>query len=164
MTVDRVATVPLAPKRTSDKVPVQTDWHDYLANVWVEGANYAQGARIRNPRKLSTGLEYEATTGGYSGRRRPIFPTSVGGTVTDGSVVWTARAMSDASLRATILSSTWPAVTGLTLGDQSDTDLVHTIYAAGGSSGQEYTVVNRVTLSNSPGEIKESAGLLPVQD
>lgn len=151
-------------KRTADKVPVQFDWHDMLANLWQRGAAYALAARIRPERALSTGLEYEVTTAGVTGNRRPNFPVTAGETVQSGSVVFTSRAMSDASLRATILVSAFPLVEGLTLSDQSDDDLVHTIYAAGGTSGQRALVVNRVTLSNPPGEIKEAAMLLPVQD
>lgn len=156
--------VEVPAKRSADKVPVQFDWHDLLANQWVRGAQQETGVRIRGSRQLSTGLEYEATTGGYSGRVRPIFPTTAGLTVRDGSVIWTARAMSNASLRATIVSSTFPAVDGLTFTDQSNVDLVHTIYVSGGVDGSTYMVTNRVTLSNPPGEIVEKAALLPVVD
>lgn len=156
--------VEVPAKRSADKVPVQFDWHDYLANQWVRGGEFQTGERIRGSRATSTGFEYEATTGGVSGRVRPVFPTTVGLTVRDGSIVWTARAITTASLRATILTSLFPAVDGLTLSNQSDADLVHTIYVAGGISWSTYEVPNRVTLSNAPGEIIEKVALLPVVD
>lgn len=154
----------MSAKRSADKVPVQFDWHDYIANRWQRGTPYGLGARIRPERLLATGLEYEVTTAGVTGNRRPNFPVTAGATVQSGAVVFTARAITDASLRATILSSTFPAVDGLTLGDQSDDDHVMTIFAAGGTSGQYYSVVNRIVLSNPPGETKEALARLLVQD
>lgn len=151
-------------KRSADKVPVQFDWHDYIANKWQRGTPYALASRIRPERLLATGLEYEVTTAGVTGSRRPNFPVTAGEMVQSGSVVFTARAMSDASLRATILSSTFPAVEGLTLSDQSDDDQVMTIFAAAGTSGVYYSVINRVVLSNPPGEVKEAVARLLVQD
>ena len=156
--------VEVPAKRSADKVPVQFDWHDYLANKWQRGTPYLLGARIRPERLQATGLEYEVTTGGVSGNRRPNFPVTLSETVQSGSVVFTAREMSDSSLRATILSSTFPAVDGLTLSDQSDDDHVHTIFVAAGTSGQHYDVANRITLSNPPGELKEGVARLMVQD
>lgn len=152
-------------KRSADKVPVQFDWHDFLANDWQPGRAYASlGERIRPVRGLATGFEYEVTTTGVSGNRRPIFPTTAGATVRSGSVTFTARAMSSASLRATISSSSFPAVSGVTLSDQSNDDLVYTTYVAGGSNGSSYEVKHQITLSNAPGEIKEGVAVVPVLD
>lgn len=151
-------------KRSADKVPVQIDWHDYLANDWQRGVHYAFGVRIRPRRAEATGFEYEVTTAGVSGSKRPVFPKVEGATVQSGSVTFTARAISNASLRATIVDSDFPVVTGLTLTDQSSDDLVHTVYASGGTDGANYEVMNRITLSNAPGELKEAVALLPVRD
>jgi hypothetical protein len=51
---------------------------------------YAAGAFV-HPNQ-ATGFLYEATTGGTTGGSSPVFPTTVGATVADGTVVWTTRA------------------------------------------------------------------------
>jgi hypothetical protein len=163
-------------KRPADKVPLQFDWHDYLANQWQRGSFFELGAAIRLPRLLSTGLEYVVTTEGFTGNRSPNFPAplydetgevednGIGRKVRSGSVVFTARAITDASLRATIVNSAFVTDTGLTLSDESDNDLVHTVYAAAGLHGNDYEVRNVIMLSNAPGETKEAVIRLPVRD
>lgn len=151
-------------KRPADKVPIQFDWHDYLANDWQAGVRYELGERLRPIRALATGFEYEVTAAGTTGRRRPAFPSVLDAVVTSGSVSLTARAITAASLRANITTSSFPAVSGLTLSDESNDDLVYTIYAAGGTDGSRYEVKHQITLSNAPGEIKEGVALLPVLD
>ena len=156
--------VEVPAKRSADKVPVQFDWHDYLASQWQPGAGYGFGARVRGSRLQSTGFEYEATTGGVSGRRRPNFPSLLGATVIDGSVTWTARAISTASLRATILTSAFTTVAGITLSNESNDDLVYTVYAEDGVSGQRYPIQHRITLSSALAEVKEAVAVLLVAD
>ncbi len=155
-------------KRSADKVPIQFDWHDHLANTREPGQLYQQGERIRFRRSRSTGYEYEATIGGVTSgvptEELQQFPAVVGQTVIDGAVTWTARDLSALSLRATIMTSVFAAVPGLTLSDQSDMDLVHTIWAAGGTSRAVYEIANTVTLNSSPGEIKQAVARLRVYD
>lgn len=148
-------------KRTFDNVPLQVDWHDYLARLWSPGTAFAAGVRIRRPRAYSTGLQY-SSSGGVSGRREPNWPKTAGGTVVDGDITWTAEAMSSSSLRTTISSDDWPAVTGLTLAGEQNGDLVYQVNADGGTSGQSYEVKHQVTLAN--GEEKEALIVLPVRD
>ena len=155
----------VAPKRAFDDVPIEVDWHDYLANTRQPGMAYSADARVRPLRADATGLQYRCTTAGVTSGQpsaRLRWPTTAGGTVTDGSVVWTAEALTSASLRTTISSSSWPAVNGLTIADQGSVDLKHSANVAGGKSGQRYEVKHRVTLAN--GEDKEAVAILPVQD
>lgn len=69
--------------------------HHYIDSTaaltaWAATTAYALGA-IRRP-TVDNGLRYEATTAGTSGGSQPTWPTTVGATVADGSVVWTCRA------------------------------------------------------------------------
>lgn len=167
--------VEVPAKRSADKVPVQFDWHDHLANQWQPGSTCEAGLCIRLPRMLATGLEYEVTTAGVTGARRPNFPgpvydqngnvedTGIGRKVASGSVIFTARAITTSSLRATITLSEFPTVDGITLSDESENDLIYTVYAEGGTPGQQYEIVHRVTLSNPAGEKKEAVAALPVK-
>jgi hypothetical protein len=150
------------PKRSFDEIPIRFDWHDYLANLPERGNAYALNARVRPRRANATGLEYQATTAGTTGRREPRWPTALGGTVPDGSVVWTAVALSTASLRTTISSQSAPAVTGVTVGAPTLDDLAYTVLVSGGTSGQTYEIKHQVTLAN--GEEKEAVAVLLVQD
>lgn len=153
------------PKRAAEKVPVQFDWHDYLANVRVSGVTLPAGHRFRFKRAdpRNTGLEYEVTTAGTTGGRVPAFPRVIGQTVVDGSCVLTARALSSASLRGTIGTSAFPPVDGLTLSDELSDGLVYTIWVAGGSVGETYEVVHRATLNGVVGELVEAVARLLVQ-
>ena len=61
--------------------------------VWVALTNYALG-NTRRP-SVPNGLAYEVTTdGGSSGASEPTWPTTIGATVVDGGLTWTAKAMS----------------------------------------------------------------------
>lgn len=156
------------PKRVADKVPIQFDWHDYLANTWRPGTFFTAGQRIRflrnDPR--ARGFEMECTVAGRSGGRPPTFPGTLGASVTEGgsTLTWTARTLSTASLRGTIGTSVFPPVDGLILSDESNADLIYTIYADVGVSGQRYEVKQRITLSDVIGEEKEGVAVLFVID
>jgi hypothetical protein len=126
-----------------------------LVKKWAPGAIYADGATVR-PKK-PTGYQYEAG-GGSSGQAEPKWPEAIGATVSDGTVTWTAEAVGNDSLRATIISSAWSAPEGIGLDSAS---LVNTggeqaayVDVSGGVEGEVYEVVNVVTLSD--GTIEES--------
>ncbi len=151
-------------KRSFDEVPVEVDWHDYLVRQRRPGTAYNAGDRVRPLRKDATGLQYNCTTAGVtSGKPLVRWPTVAGGTVTDGTVVWTAEAVTSASLRTTIASEDWSASAGVVLGAESSSDLRYIVMVGSGVSGQTYTVTHRVTLALNS-EDKEAVAVLPVQD
>ena len=59
---------------------------------WAATTTYAVGALVVPA--VSTKYYYKCTTAGTSGSSSPTFPTVIGSTVTDGSVVWTCFAAS----------------------------------------------------------------------
>jgi len=65
---------------------VESTW----GTTWQASTTYAAGDFVV-PTTLN-GFTYECTTGGTSGTTEPIWPTTIGQTVTDGSVVWTCQA------------------------------------------------------------------------
>lgn len=113
--------------------------HEF-AHKWQPGIPYADGALVR-PSKIVTGFEYEATEG-VSGETEPDWPTTLGQSVTDGSVTWTAKAITTSSLRHRIASVVWTAATNLTLDGQVETDTAGLqeirIWASGGVAGAKY--------------------------
>ena len=162
-------------KRSTEKVPIQFDWRDLLAIDWERGVELPAGARIRPRPFQATGLEYEVTTAGLTGNRRPIFPgpaedsegeiidNGIGRKCRSGSVVFTARAVTDASLRA-VASSSFQAEDGITLSDESDEGGIYTVYASGGTSGQSYRITQTLVLAGGIGETQVRVALLPVED
>lgn len=58
-------------------------------NNWASVTAYALGAYVKPT--TPNGYRYECTTAGTSGTSEPTWPTTIGATVTDGTVVWTCR-------------------------------------------------------------------------
>lgn len=54
-----------------------------------------------------------------------------------------------------IASSTWTVPTGITEVTTSNTDTKGTIWLSGGTLGQTYELVNRITTDNNPARIDE---------
>lgn len=135
------------------KLPFCIDWEDALPVRWPGAGRSVTGAIVRPTR--ATGLQYQCTTPGYTGDNEPSWPTTAGQSITDGTAVWTAQAISASSLVATISASAWamqqtgsgialsaPALNGLVaqvLADFSaaaigDWDLINTISCSDGGN------------------------------
>jgi hypothetical protein len=154
-------------KRPADKVPLQVDWHDYLAVLRKPGVAVAIDTRVRPPRAQSTGKQYRCTTAGVTASvptDRIRWPSADALTVLDGSVVWTAEPIDSQSLRATVLSNSWAFQSGITKSDESNSDLIYTAFAADGADEHDYEVIHSITLSGAPAETKEALIILPVRD
>lgn len=127
----------------------------FLARVWSPGMISAADLTIRP--SLPTGYEY-VSSGGQSGQTEPRWPKTLGGTVVDGSVTWTAQAISNDSLVTFISVSEWGADTGITADSETlvatDGVQVTTIFVSGGTAGELYDVSNVVTLDD--GSVEES--------
>lgn len=132
----------------NERQPYAFDLTDDFANLWEAGRNFAAAATIRPLKDQSTGLEY-VSSGGVSGKREPRWPNQVGGTATDGTITWTAQALSTDSLKWRISTIVWTADAGITASDQVDTDAASLqearIYASGGESGTTYMIRGLVT-------------------
>lgn len=62
---------------------------------WTASTAYASGSKRRPTQVNRNGYLYNATTGGTSGSSEPVWPQSIGATVSDGSVTWTCHALED---------------------------------------------------------------------
>lgn len=107
---EAVAWPAIAPGST---VKCEFDLGPTLVNYHRQGTSYGLSNRVRVAGVA--GFEFEATTAGETGTAPVRWPKTAGQTVTDGSVVWTARAISTASLLATVTGTpTWTVPTGYT--------------------------------------------------
>jgi len=97
---------------------------------WAALTSYALGV-IRSPLAVGNGFFYEVTTAGISGAVEPTWPTTVGNTVTDGTITWTCR-------RATVTNTT--ASTGLSIN--------FTGFTGAFSMPANWNIQNSVTLVN----------------
>jgi hypothetical protein len=62
--------------------------------LWTAGHTYAAGAFVIPTATNSNGLYFRATIGGHSNVVEPTWPSTIGATVVDGGVVWTATGRS----------------------------------------------------------------------
>lgn len=125
-------------KDPSAELDYTADFRRHCTRYRDPDTDYSVNVRVQ-PRK-PTGLQYNATTGGRTGAMEPRWPTTVGGTVTDGSVVWTAEAISSASLKRTLSSATWTVTSGIVAGTPTNTSIDSTVLISGGTNGQTYQV------------------------
>ena len=127
----------------------------FLTRFWQPGKRFAAGVAVR-PR-TPTGFQY-VSSGGYSGSREPKWPTVAGDDVEEGSITWTAEAIDNDSLVATIVSSSWSAPAGITVGGASfvntDGDQTASAQVSGGTVDTTYEIKNTVTLNT--GAVEES--------
>lgn len=129
-----------------------SELHDYAFNLTDAFANtrqlntaYALGAVTRPG---TTGREY-ISSGGVSGVEDVEWPEDDGDSVEDGSLVWTAQAISYSSLIHRVGTVEWTAPASITISDPSEIDQpAHQevrISATGGVAGRKYRIVGLVT-------------------
>jgi hypothetical protein len=138
--------LPDVQKDPAEALKVTLNLFYACANLWQRNEAYSLTDMIRPTR--ATGYAYECTNAGSSGNREPIWPRTLGSTVTDGSVTWTCRAAGDNGLSALSSPAATSDPTGLTVSDVSveETTKILATYT-GGQLGQDYDAVFTFTLN-----------------
>jgi hypothetical protein len=93
-----------SPLRRSDPDFFEFEWFKVLVAPRYGDYLYTQGQIVRPPAGI--GLYAECTTAGLSGAAEPAWPTTAGGTVTDGTVIWTMKTPAQVTL-PTITAATY---------------------------------------------------------
>lgn len=125
------------------------DLTNAFSRIWLPSKPYGAGVLIRPATtRRKTGFEYESD-GGVAGPSEPKrWPTTVGDTLVDGSITWTCREMSTASLIYRISSVTYDTPAGITLHEQDFIDDAAAqqvpMEVSGGTVGSTYDVVAQV--------------------
>ena len=132
------------------------DYSPDLVVNWAAGTIFAEGDSIRPTDP--TGFQYIASGNGQSGDCEPFWPQYLGGTVRDGSLLWTATAIGNESLRTTIDTSVWAEATStITISNDvivnTDGKQATAAMFAGGVSGETYDIVNTVTMLDGSVEV-----------
>ena len=109
---------------------------------------YASGAHVRSF-EGGTGWQFQSSGGVTNGDEfEPDWPIESGDTVVDGSLTWTAEAITFDSLRYRIDSVTWTAPDGITLTNEQVIDQPAMqevrVTLAGGTAGEKYRIVGVV--------------------
>jgi len=116
---DSVMDAALNQVATSDKMTAcagtPTTYYEAVdPPVWAASTAYALGDVVRPTTRNS--FAYECTTAGTSGATEPTWPTTAGTTVTDGTVVWTARTNRALTENAAMVGSDFTISNGVTSG------------------------------------------------
>lgn len=91
----------------------------------------------------------------------PAFPSTLSATVRDGSVVWTAEAISSASLVRTISGTPTWAGDDVTIANETVEGMVAIADISGGEDGEDYSVTITATMSDGNDVVKVC--ILPVR-
>lgn len=122
----------------AESLDYAVEFDQHCARLREPNTDYALNTRVRPHRP--TGFQYVASAAGRSGTDEPRWPTTAGGTVVDGSVTWTAEAISTASLARTLSSATWTPDAGLTVSGAAVVSTRATCLISGPKLGQRYLV------------------------
>lgn len=148
-------------KEAGAVLPRAFDLSWYCSRKWRSGAYFAADTRIRvapieaGGTQPTTGWQYKALNAGWTGEQEPTWPTTSGGTVTDGSIVWEREAVSTASLERTISDAndvTWSGDTGMTVTlpalDTAGGQVLISALHGGGTAGRKLSTWADVTFSD----------------
>lgn len=163
-------------KRSDETIFRAIDLTGFCSRRWVAGSVVGNGLVVRpaatddGGTRGPTGYEYVNQAAGQSGKKEPVWPTPVGQTVTDGSAVWIAQAISNASLEriiAAVGSVIWSAPTGYTavqgpFQNSSGKQQISVLIGGGVAGDEGILVVAKVTFDD--GTIEDFAISVSVHD
>lgn len=152
------------PKHPDATLDYAVDFEEECARLWSSLTDFAAGERIRIfTGGKAVGFEFEPTTPGRSGVRAPLFPSVIGATAADGSIIWTCRALSSASLLRTISGTpTWEVDDdAVTISGETVSGFKGIAKLAAGEDDEDYVVT--VTATTSDGLAIPKTVILPVR-
>ena len=164
MTCKPVAAKVWPPKHPDATLDYAVDFEEECARKWGPLRDFSAGQNIRIfTGGKAVGFEFEPTTPGRTGVRVPVFPSAIGDTVSDGSAIWTCRALSSASLLRTISGTPAWAVDddAVTISGEAVASFQGLAKLAGGEDDDDYVVT--VTATMSDGLIIPKLVILPVR-
>lgn len=135
-----------------DKDSIRTFGLIYRPNTWL--ANTVYYARSSDDYdivvpSIFTGLYFKADNPGKSGATEPVWPTTVGTTVTDNGIVWEAVAYNLIPPTESITASTWTATDSVTLSGTSFTsNTTQVIVSAVPVGTATFSITNHIVKSN----------------
>jgi hypothetical protein len=148
----------LAAKDPNVPATYSIDFHDAIVREPKRDYDFTTAQFVRAQRP--TGFYYECTTAGRTSAHYPTWPRAAAETVTDGSVVWTARHPTGSTI-PTMSSVTWTVPSGIVKDSQSEVGLVAFITLSGGTDGVDYDILCRMTPSS--GNVVEQTITVPVR-
>lgn len=109
------------------------------------------------------GFYYVCTKPGVSAPSQPTMPTTVNGTVTDGTVTWKAQAYNLELRDGDTVTSTWTATTGVTTDNPGGDGSVNWVRVTGVPDGtRSFKLTNRVTITRLDGKVETLDGELTI--
>lgn len=160
MTCETVAAEVWPSKHPDETRDYGADFEYECVRRWQPGGDCQLGHCIRYfGAGQASGYQFRVTTPGRTGGRHPSF--LVNQPTIDGGVIWTAEAISNASVLRTIVGTPTWAADGVTISAQSISDFRGIAKISGGVDGQDYSVT--VTALGSDGAQMMKTAVLPVR-
>lgn len=133
-------------------IPYEFDVSIISVMAWGPNASILPNQLVRPSNGNETGLLYQnGATAGQTGPIEPAWPTPVGSTVADSSLIWTG-VVPPALSQDVIQSVTWTQISPpdgtLVLSGQTHTSLTASAFVGGGTTGKAYTILVLITMAS----------------
>lgn len=148
-------------KDPAEKLDYAVNFEPGLLRRWIPGAHHEVDDRVR-PTKPN-GYQLKCTVAGQSGSKEPTtWPTTVGETITEGSVTWQCEAISDDGLVATLDGTpNWTAEAGVTVSAETADGQMAFAKIEGGADGEDYSILIEAPCTDGTTRVKRA--ILPVR-